>query len=161
MKTFHFLTICIILVFTSAITALAQQVISSAGAHAVGTNVQLSWTVGEPIIETFTGTSSILTQGFQQGKLTVTAIEPDIYPGISLSVYPNPVALELTLVISGNEMANPEYYLYNPEGKLLVNKIIDNQPEKINMQNYPAGTYLLKVFSKEKKSLKTFKVLKN
>lgn len=159
MKNLSYLVIIVILITPEHI--FSQQVISSGGTHAVGTNVQLSWTVGEPIIETFSVTNGILTQGFHQSKLTVTAIDPDAFNGISLSVYPNPVVFELILDISGTGKTNLVYHLYNTEGKLLVNKITDNQSEKINMQNYSAGTYLLKVFSNEKQSLQTFKVLKN
>lgn len=159
MKNYVFIFIILILTLTFSISA--QNVISSAGASAIGTNVQLSWTVGEPITETFSGTNSILTQGFHQGKLTVTAIEPDIYPGISLSVYPNPVVFELNLYLWGTGNTIFEYELYNIEGKLLIHKKIQNQPEIINMQKYPAGTYLLKVIANEIKSLKTFKILKN
>lgn len=44
----------------------AQQVVASAGGYYEGENISLSWTVGEPVIETFSGTNVILTQGFQQ-----------------------------------------------------------------------------------------------
>jgi hypothetical protein len=159
MKNCVFIFIILILTLTFSISA--QNVISSAGASAIGSNVQLSWTAGEPIIEIFSGTNSILTQGFHQGKLTITAIEPDIYPGIYLSVYPNPVVFELNLYLSGTGNTIFEYELYNIEGKLLINKKIQNQPEIINMQKYPAGTYLLKVIADGIKPTKTFKILKN
>jgi len=60
-----------ILLITIAIVALifqakAQQVIASSGGYFEGENVSLNWTVGEPVIETFTGGNLILTQGFQQ-----------------------------------------------------------------------------------------------
>lgn len=44
----------------------AQQVVASAGGYFEGNNVTLSWTLGEPVTETFTGSDVILTQGFQQ-----------------------------------------------------------------------------------------------
>jgi hypothetical protein len=44
----------------------AQQVIASAGGYSVGETVSLSWTLGEPVTETFSGGGIILTQGFQQ-----------------------------------------------------------------------------------------------
>lgn len=48
-------------------TALnAQQVVSSGGGQFEGSQLSLSWTIGEPVIETFTGNNLILTQGFQQ-----------------------------------------------------------------------------------------------
>ncbi len=44
----------------------AQQVITTAGDYFEGDNFSLSWTLGETVIETFTGNDIIFTQGFQQ-----------------------------------------------------------------------------------------------
>jgi hypothetical protein len=137
----------------------AQQVISSGGASAVGTGVQLSWTIGEPVIATFTGTSAILTQGFHQSKLTVTAIDPTLFPGLEVSVYPNPVSTSLRLHISGDRLQNLTYILYNIEGKAVLNKEIVSSPELIQMELFSSGTYLLKVL-RDNAPLKTFKVIK-
>ena len=142
-------------------TLQAQQVISSAGTTFTGTGVQLSWTIGEPVIETFTAGSTTLTQGFHQSKLTVTAIEPLSLTGIDLSVYPNPVSAELKLSVSGNLNGNLDYRLFDMTGKMIITKKIDHQPELINMMNYQSGTYLLKVFRNENESLQTFKIVKN
>lgn len=49
-----------------AINSNAQQVIASAGGYYEGDNISISWTLGEPVIETFVGADIILTQGFQQ-----------------------------------------------------------------------------------------------
>jgi hypothetical protein len=139
----------------------AQQVISSAGASATGIGVQLSWTIGEPVIETFTGTTAILTQGFHQSRLTVTAIDPTLYPELDLSVYPNPVSTSLQLLISGERLQNLTYKLYNIEGKSILTKVIENSPEMIRMELFSSGTYLLKVFRDDNTPLKTFKVIKD
>ncbi len=57
----------IIIAFTViAANVEAQQVISTSGGHYQTENISMSWTVGEPVIETFAGTDVILTQGFQQ-----------------------------------------------------------------------------------------------
>ncbi len=49
-----------------SIHAKAQQVIASAGGYYEGNNISLSWTLGEPVTETFSNGGVILTQGFQQ-----------------------------------------------------------------------------------------------
>nr|NQU93634.1 hypothetical protein [Bacteroidota bacterium] len=57
----------LLLLLTSIIIqSSAQQVISTAGGYFEGENISLSWTLGEPVIETFEGNGIILTQGFQQ-----------------------------------------------------------------------------------------------
>ncbi len=52
--------------FCLALDGKSQQVIASAGGYYEGQNIQMSWTVGEPITETFAAADLILTQGFQQ-----------------------------------------------------------------------------------------------
>nr|NQU90848.1 hypothetical protein [Bacteroidota bacterium] len=59
-------TLFISLLSTAMMVANAQQVISTAGGYFEGDNISLSWTLGEPVIETFEGNGLILTQGFQQ-----------------------------------------------------------------------------------------------
>lgn len=44
----------------------AQSLISTAGGYYTGNGISLSWSLGEPVVETFSGGSVILTQGFQQ-----------------------------------------------------------------------------------------------
>jgi hypothetical protein len=56
----------LILSFAFAVSSSAQQVIASAGDYFEGDNISISWTLGEPVIETFEGSNIILTQGFQQ-----------------------------------------------------------------------------------------------
>jgi hypothetical protein len=143
-------------------TIKGQQVISSAGATAVGVGVQLSWTVGEPVIETFTGSSVILTQGFHQTKLTVTPIEFIPVPDLDLTVYPNPVSSVLWLqAIGKKKVPQLTYSLFNMEGKVILKKLFTDSPEEINMELYTAGTYILKVFSDDKTPVRTFKVIKD
>jgi hypothetical protein len=140
---------------------LAQQVISSAGASATGTNVQLSWNIGEPVIETFTGTSAILTQGLLQSKLEVTAVDPLDYPGLTLMVYPNPVFSSLRLDLQGELPKNLYLRLFDLNGKQILIRQIETLPELINMENFAQGTYLLKVSGNLDEPLKTFKIIKN
>ncbi len=49
-----------------ALNGKSQQVISTSGGYFENENISMSWTVGEPVIETFTTGNITLTQGFQQ-----------------------------------------------------------------------------------------------
>ncbi len=49
-----------------AVNSQAQQVISTLGGFYENENISMSWTVGEPVIETFSAGDIMLTQGFQQ-----------------------------------------------------------------------------------------------
>ncbi len=63
-KLFFLLTISGLILFANQTNA--QQVIATSGGYYENENISLSWTVGEPVIETFTAGDVILTQGFQQ-----------------------------------------------------------------------------------------------
>ena len=80
----------ILLIGLCATSLHAQEVITTLGSYDENATGLFSWTIGEGVIETFTNTNNILTQGFQQSKLTVTSINDLKDSGIELSVYPKP-----------------------------------------------------------------------
>ncbi len=153
---FFFLTVCALL---ASQFLYSQQVISSAGTTATSTTAQLSWTVGEPVIETLTGSSAMLTQGFHQSRFVVTSFDLIGMQGISMSVYPNPVTDDLLLNITGDRIDNFGYSLYDFSGKMLLSAKPEKLPETIGMGNFPAGSYLLKVTGRNG-STQTFKIVK-
>ena len=75
----------------------AQEVISATGRSVENAGYQLSWTVGEPMVETFSSENSALTQGFHQSKLAVTAIDQLSIGNLKLKVYPNPFSKNFPL----------------------------------------------------------------
>jgi hypothetical protein len=91
----------------------------------------------------------------------VTAINPVEFPGLLLTVYPNPVSSSLKLEIQGEMINNISYSLFDLNGKLMLSKRIENLPELINMEIYAPGAYLLKVFRDTDLPLRTFKIVKN
>ena len=92
--------------------------IASSGDHFTGTNAQLSWTIGETMIETFGNGSNQLTQGFHQTNLMVTAVE-DLSESFQVSVFPNPATDVLN--IEWSEISDPlTLTLYDATGKLLL-----------------------------------------
>ena len=103
-------------------TVHAQEVIATAGSHGETASGSLNWTVGEPLIETLSDGTSTLTQGFQQSKLTVTAIGDMKVPGIELSVYPNPTKDFITIEVKTGKQIELMLNLIDLNGKLLLQK---------------------------------------
>ncbi|MCD4696362.1 MAG: hypothetical protein K8S16_09005 [Bacteroidales bacterium] len=77
-------TIISTLIFMSIISftytqSIERDVIANSGDYYEGTNVSLSWTVGEIATETYANGSYILTQGFQQPiGIIITGIDLDV-----------------------------------------------------------------------------------
>jgi len=85
------ITFLLIMFLALTSNAVAQQVIATAGGYFQNQEMSMSWTVGEPVIETFTGAEVILTQGFQQPYnfyLTQLISVPAGWSGISSYVDP-------------------------------------------------------------------------
>jgi hypothetical protein len=138
----------------------AQEVISSGGSHFSGSGVSLSWTIGEPVIETLTNGSYTLTQGFHQGKLSSTAVDNTPLPGLNMVVYPNPFNSILNIKVDEGDYANLHYSLFSVDGKVLANKKLSNDLTQIDMEKYTSGNYLLRIHKKNGEPLRTFKVVK-
>jgi uncharacterized repeat protein (TIGR02543 family) len=94
MKKLTFTLGLMLFVFASFSQTNDLQVISSAGDYFVGTEITLSWTLGETVIETFINEEAgiMLTQGFQQGDFSLT---PTIYT-VTLLANPDNIGAELT-----------------------------------------------------------------
>lgn len=138
----------------------SQEVVAPAGNHFANEEIQISWTLGEPVIETISNGQAHLTQGFHQPILIITALAeiPDI--SISILAYPNPTSNYLNVKINKLPGAKLYYILYNIEGKILQTKPLISDVTEIPMNNYVSATYFLKISNKNK-CLKIFKIVKN
>lgn len=139
--------------------SLSPEVIATAGDHFSSGEAQLSWTIGEPVIELFEAHGLILTQGFHQTNLLVTAVE-SVIANLSVKVFPNPVANHLT--IDGQEL--PEDFrldFTDAIGRPLQQQLLPSGSTiQMNLSSYPSGMYLLRLSSKKNQTTQTFKILK-
>lgn len=140
--------------------AVAQSVVSTAGATATMPGYQLSWTVGEPVISTYVGSSRILTQGFHQSKLIVTSLRDFQVSGVKLTLYPNPLLEKIFVKSEGNKENDLRYSVLSTEGRLLQEGRIESSLHAIDMQNYSSGSYLLRISKSNGKRIQVFKVIK-
>lgn len=67
-----------------------HQLLSTAGCYYIGSNISLSWSLGESVFETFSNISVVLSQGFQQPSFTSSQLIniPAGWSGISSYVVP-------------------------------------------------------------------------
>ncbi len=121
-------------------------------------NTQLSWTIGEPITNTATNPNNILTQGFNQSVLLITAI--DEKQNSNITVTPNPTADFVTISIHENDLENAQYLLHDINGKLILQSIIQDTQTKIPFTELAKATYFVEVLTNNQKT-KTFRIIKN
>jgi hypothetical protein len=152
--------ILIILMIINGFAASAQQVVASAGHSGSAAGVVVDWTLGEAVIETFTGSGSILTQGMHQTKLSMTGIGDFTVPGLDVKVFPNPVTEVLT--IEAIQVGNPLFWyeLMDMTGRKSVRTEMRAQTEKLDLTGHAPGIYLLRIFSPGSGLTGTFKIIK-
>lgn len=138
----------------------AQVVISSNGDSKTVGGMEVSWTIGEVIIETFTGNTAIVTQGFHQPGLSVTAVTEVLFPEMEISLFPNPTADILSLQFS-EYIEGLRYILLDVTGKVLENKQILAADVRISMSPYAKGAYILKVIDDSLQNIQTFRVIRH
>ena len=154
-----FFSLCLIV---SGFTIQAQNAIPATGGNATGTGGKVSYTVGQMVYTTNTGTSGSIAQGVQQPYeiSVITGIEEAKDINLIISVYPNPSIDILTLKVENYDYQNLSYILFDIKGILLENKKVTGNLTSISMEDRISGTYFLKVMD-NKKEIKTFKIVKN
>ena len=140
----------------------AQTSINATGGNASGSGGSASYSVGQVVYTTNTGTNGSVAQGVQQPFeiSVVTAIEEAKGINLSVSAYPNPTTDYLTLEVKEYELSNLHFQLYDMSGKLLQNEKITGNQTSIVMSNLVPATYFVKVIQGNKE-VKTFKIIKN
>jgi Secretion system C-terminal sorting domain len=155
--------LCAALLLVMGLTGLhAQQAIPVAGGNASGSGGSVSYSVGQVVYTTNTGTNGSVAQGVQQPFeiSVITGLEQANWINVICSVYPNPTADFLTLKVENYDKENLSYQLYDINGKLLENKKLNGTETGIVMSNLVPATYFLKV-TQNTKEVKIFKIIKS
>jgi len=140
----------------------AQDVTDASGGNATGSGGTVSYSVGQVVYTTHTGSSGTVAQGVQQPYeiSVVTGIKDYANINISMSAFPNPTADNLTLEVKDYKIEKMSYQLFDMQGKLLEITPMFASQTQINMGNLPSATYLIHVIQ-ENLPLKSFKIIKN
>jgi len=76
--------------------AFGQEIITTAGDLFSTSTHTLSWTIGEPIAESYENQSVLFSQGFQQSAQNYVGIT-EILDSLSFTIYPNPFSNSIKL----------------------------------------------------------------
>ena len=140
----------------------AQNSIPTSGGNASGAGGSGSYSVGQVVYTTNTGTNGSVAKGVQQPYeiSIVTGIEEAKDISLEIMVYPNPATEFVKLKIENYEVQNLRYQLYDINGSLLQDNKVESNGTIIVMSNLVSATYFLKV-TDNSKVIKTFKIIKN
>ncbi|SFB29538.1 Por secretion system C-terminal sorting domain-containing protein [Flavobacterium swingsii] len=159
MKQKHPILIALFLALFS-LSVTAQQSVTASGNNAIGSGGSTSYSVGQVVYTTNSGTNGNLAQGVQQ-PYEILTLGMDEHPEISLnfSVYPNPTTDILTLEVGNYNTDNLRYLLFDITGKVIANNKVTVSQTKIDMTGQQSALYFLKI-TENNKEIKTFKIIK-
>lgn len=135
----------LLIFFLIAIPLLVQgqkidrSVTAAGGDYFEATSTNITWTLGELVVGTYTVGDLYLTQGFHQGNMMVTDIG-DFQAEFALKAYPNPV---LDILIVETEKLDLEYRLIDIHGKVHESGTIRTSSFELDFTSYPSGIYFL------------------
>jgi hypothetical protein len=157
----NLLTILFMLpVFLAGAQQITESVISSGGESYSAQDYNLSWTVGETVIETFYADGLTLTQGFHQGSYTLTRIDENNNGKFEVNVFPNPAVNYVNIETFG-EPKEMFASLYDMNGKVVRHQAFTTNALSLNISDLKEATYLLVITSTKGEKLAKFKLIKN
>ena len=187
---FHYKFICMKTTLVFGITWLARcgwlfaqnadpSVVAAGGGTATGGQVQLEWTLGEAAAVSASTPKLLLTEGFHQPSLEVEPVVaapsgpatlPDIQPVgpnsppvFSATIFPNPVASQLSVRFDGaGKFDGARVEMLSAGGKTLLDQLLPaGEPQAVlQLADLPPGIYFLRCQSLDGLASQTFKVTK-
>jgi hypothetical protein len=150
-------------VFVS-LSSFCQESTIAAGGDATGAGGSSSYTVGQVLYTTATGTNGSVAQGVQQPyEISIITGVKETTINLEMNVYPNPTTNYLQLKVDAStSLSNQQlsYQLIDLQGKVIANKKVTASNTILKMEALPKAIYFLKV-TKGNQIIKTFKVIKN
>lgn len=127
-----------------------KQIVNTSGKQFTLGNLQLTFSVGEPIVGKIGNQSSLnISQGFLTGSNRIA-----ISPQNSFFIYPNPTYGPINL--NGDQLIVKGYILFDIAGR----KIFHSTSTLPNLKGLPNGIYILKLLDDSGNNLKVFTLLK-
>ena len=141
--------------------SISSEVVATSGGHFQNGTSQLSWTLGEVMIDTYSAGGTIVTQGFHQTQLTVTSIDERNPFSLNVNVFPNPTSQFLNIGVEG-EHTELSAKLYDMHGKLLVQESLraNQGSTQLDMSNLAMAYYILNVVDEKGKYSASYRINK-
>ena len=139
----------------------AQENAVTTGGKATGTGGTASYSVGQVVYTTATGSNGSVAQGVQQPyEIQVVTGVNETTINLEMSVYPNPTTNYLQLKVESEQLESLTYQLIDLQGKVIASEEVTAINTSITMETLPKAVYFLNV-TDNNQLIKTFKIIKN
>ena len=138
----------------------SQQSVATSGGEATGSGGNSSYSVGQLLYTTYSGSNGTISQGIQQSIELYSLSNPE-FTGVTSKaiIYPNPTTDYVVLNLEDSNLTNLTYTMYDLQGRIITKGQVEQDVTKIIMQHLEMGAYILKV-NQNNKELKIFKIIK-
>jgi hypothetical protein len=136
----------------------SQQVISTQGRSLTGEGGSISFTIGETLTGTKVTDDGIITQGFHQTRLTVTAIDGPAVEPLDVNVWPNPSKEIVYVLIDYYDPDQISFVLYDVQGRILSRLAGSSNLTEIKLPGGTPGIYFLKI-TMGNKNIGTYRII--
>ncbi len=145
-------------VFQGKAQEIQPSLLSTSGDFFSNESYSISWSLGEIAIETFAQTNNILTQGFQQTKLTTTGIKENTIEESQITIYPNPATDKIFVNFNSKEYSWYMLEIFDLIGSKKILQKIDKPSKKIviEINDLESGIYLLHLKSDKNENPKSY-----
>ncbi|MCE9538618.1 MAG: T9SS type A sorting domain-containing protein [Bacteroidetes bacterium] len=152
----------VILCLGLGLIGFAQKAVIASGGNISGADGSVSYSLGQVVYTTASGTDGSVAQGVQQPYEISVVLGLAEAKAVSLlcSAYPNPTIDHVNLKVDDLKMEDLNYQLYDINAKLLESKKVSASETIISMENLIPATYFIKV-AQNNKEVKIFKIIKN
>lgn len=142
---------------------ISHQVLVPLSSIAGTGKINISQTVGEPMVEGLYGADYDLTQGFHQPGIDLS--RPDPPEGNGVEVYPNPVVDILKIELFGVEETDFEIIIFGLNGTVYYQRNISCARdywllETVDLASYKRGMYFVRIKTKDNRISRLFKIEK-
>jgi hypothetical protein len=141
----------------------AQETTTASGGEASGDGGTVSYSVGQVVYGTHSGTTGSVSEGIQQPyEISVIIGLEETGINLNISAFPNPTTDYLILKIADDAHQESRFTitLYDLNGRVIEQQVVVSYETAIDMASLNAATYILKV-NNDNQEVKTFKIIKN
>ncbi|MES2764810.1 MAG: T9SS type A sorting domain-containing protein [Bacteroidota bacterium] len=162
-RMYGFLLLCLFTVIWCSPCIVTGQSIETEIIASSGENVEvwssdllLSWTIGESVVESYTDGSILLVQGYHQPAMKITPLIAVSGFKDIISVYPNPATDFIVISLKKNAAEHPiekvKILLQDLGGRLVHQAEFASREHRIDVQLLANGMYILRLMNAEDNS---------
>ena len=142
--------------------SISPEVLGAAGDEGTAGSTTVSWTIGEPLVETIASGSNQISQGFHQPRYVLVGLEPLGPLGLEVDVYPNPAENHVYFEFTREGELPMSVDLIDMSGKVLQSEQSELQADRLSfdLSNVALGNYFLRLRLEGSQEIKAYKVQK-